>query len=396
MGGTGGTGGNAGPGGADAKGTGGAPQAKPDASVATGMGGSQPATGTGGSAPDMTGTGGSPTVVTGTGGSPSVTGTGTGGSQPATGTGGSPTVVTGTGGSPSATGTGGTPTVVTGTGGSPSVTGTGGSAPPAVVTKRIAVIGDYGGDTSDEASVAALVARLNPDAIITVGDNNYIEGSFGGYDKVVGKHYHSFMGGYRGTFGAGAASNRFWPALGDHDWELGVSSYLDYFSLPGNERYYDVDLGPVHLYSINSNAEEADGYQPTSAQGTWLKNKLAASTSCFDLVYFHHPPYSSGYHGSRAHMDWPFPAWGAEATFAGHDHNYERLDVGGIPYFVAGMSGLGLRPFPGGPLPETKFRDDQSHGAILVTASSNGTITYEFWTAAGAKLDSYTMTKRCP
>src|SRR5262245_35447914 len=242
------------------------------------------------------------------------------------GTGGMAGVPTGTGGMAGVpTGTGGTAGVPTGTG----AAGAPGRPPP--VTRRVAVFGDYGGDTAEEAAVAALVTSWNPDAVITVGDNNYIAGTFDGYDQNVGKDYHAFIGSYRGKFGAGAATNRFWPALGDHDWALGVASYVDYFTLPGNERYYDVDLGPVHLYAINSNAEEPDGYQPTGTQGTWLKDRLASSTSCFDLVYFHHPPYSSGYHGSRTYMDWPFAAWGAEATFAGHDHNYERLEVSGIP-----------------------------------------------------------------
>jgi hypothetical protein len=322
---------------------------------------------------------------------------GTTGAAGATGTAGTP----GPAGTPGAAGTPG-PAGTTGTAGTaapPGTTGAAGAAgapvPPPTITRRIAVFGDYGGDTADEAAVAALVASWNPDAVITAGDNNYTAGTFDGYDQMVGKHYHSFMGGYRGKFGAGAASNRFWPGLGDHDWELGVDSYVDYFVLPGNERYYDVDLGPVHLYAVNSNSGEPDGYQPTSKQGTWLKDKLASSSSCFDLVYFHHPPYSSGYHGSRPHMKWPFAAWGAEATFAGHDHNYERLDVDGIPYFVVGMGGLGLRAFPGAPLPETKFRDDKSHGAVLITATSNGTITYEFWSTKGVKLDSYTVNKRC-
>jgi tartrate-resistant acid phosphatase type 5 len=370
-----GSGGVGGTGGTGMKGAGAQPGAPKDASTPPKDAGT---------APQPTG---DASVVTGTGGSPPGAAGAAGASAGTTGTGGAPPVVTGTGGAPP---------VVTGTGGAPPVvTGTGGSAARPVVTRRIAVFGDYGGDTADEAAVAALVAKWNPDAVFTTGDNNYVDGKFEGYDEVVGKHYHSFMGAYRGKYGAGAATNRFWPGLGDHDWELGIGGYTDYFALPGNERYYDVDLGPVHLYAINSNAEEPDGYQPTSVQGTWLKNKLAASTSCFDLVTFHHPPYSSGEHGSRPHMLWPFAAWGAEATFAGHDHDYERLEVSGIPYFVTGTGGLGLRKFPGAPLPETKFRNDTAHGAMLITASSNGTITYEFWSTAGAKLDSLTVTKTC-
>src|SRR6267142_6027258 len=37
----------------------------------------------------------------------------------------------------------------------------------------IAVIGDFGGDTPEEAQVAALVAGFQPDLVVTVGDNNY-------------------------------------------------------------------------------------------------------------------------------------------------------------------------------------------------------------------------------
>ena len=86
---------------------------------------------------------------------------------------------------------------------------------------------------------------------------------------------------------------------------------------------------------------------------------------------------------------------GADATFAGHDHNYERLEVAGIPYFVVGTGGLGLREVAADPLPETKFRQDQKHGALLVIASSDGTITYEFWSPTAGKLDSATSKKAC-
>src|SRR6267142_5425370 len=42
---------------------------------------------------------------------------------------------------------------------------------------RVAVIGDFGGDTPEEAQVAALVAGFQPDLVVTVGDNNYPDGA---------------------------------------------------------------------------------------------------------------------------------------------------------------------------------------------------------------------------
>ena len=58
------------------------------------------------------------------------------------------------------------------------------------------------------------IAADDPDAVVTVGDNAY--GS-AGQDTAVGQYYHSFIGGYAGAYGAGSPTNRFFPALGNHD-----------------------------------------------------------------------------------------------------------------------------------------------------------------------------------
>ena len=99
---------------------------------------------------------------------------------------------------------------------------------------RLAVIGDFGGDTAAEAQVAALVRGFQPDLIATVGDNNYPDGAAETIDRNIGRHYHDYIAPYRGSFGAGASVNRFFPALGNHDWRTaGAKPYLDYFELPG-------------------------------------------------------------------------------------------------------------------------------------------------------------------
>jgi hypothetical protein len=193
--------------------------------------------------------------------------------------------------------------------------------------------------------------------------------------------------------------------LGNHDWNSidcsGGScsgAYFDYFTLPNNERYYEVDLGIVHLFAIDSDSDEPDGQDENSIQASWLQDRLAASTSCYNLVYFHHAAYSSGNHGSSSTMQWPFPAWGADAVFNGHDHLYERLDVNGTPYFVNGAGGASLYDFDNiGNLPpeaESIFRYNQDYGAMLVTASFTG-ITYQFYNAEGVLIDEYTVTKNC-
>ena len=213
-------------------------------------------------------------------------------------------------------------------------------------TLRIAAIGDYGEDVSEEGQVANLVRSWKPDQVITLGDNNYQAGAASTIDANIGKYYHDFIGNYRGSYGAGSATNKFWPSPGNHDWAApNLTPYTDYFTLPGNERYYDVDLGLVHLYAMDSDEHEPDGNKATSKQALWLKDKLAASKSCYDLVYFHYPAYSTGDHGSDTDLRWPFETWGADAVMSGHDHSYERFQVGGIPYFVNGLGAAGIYKF---------------------------------------------------
>ena len=263
---------------------------------------------------------------------------------------------------------------------------------PQPLAVKFAVIGDYGMDNSAEADVAALIQGWQPNFVITTGDNNYPFGAADTSDANIGKYFHDYIFPYSGTYGSGADLNRFFPTLGNHDWVTqDAQPYLDYFTLPGNERYYDFVGGPVHFFAIDSDEHEPDGVNADSAQAAWLQQGLAASTSPWNIVYMHHPPYSSGYHGSTEWMQWPFAAWGADALLAGHDHLYERLLVDGIPYFTNGAGGGGLYNF-GDPLLESKFRYNANYGAMLVTASETE-VLFEFYNRVGELVDSYRVTK---
>jgi hypothetical protein len=258
-------------------------------------------------------------------------------------------------------------------------------------TIRFAVVGDFGADTPEEGQVASLIKSWKVDFVVTTGDNNYPAGEAATIDQNIGKYFGEYIGNYHGRFGSGAgAVNRFWPSPGNHDWVNGIMPYVEYFTLPGNERYYDVDVGLVHIYAVDSDPHEPDGITADSVQGKWLKGRLQASKSCYDVVFFHHPPYSSSRHGSSNVMRWPFREWGAEVVLAGHDHTYERLDVDGIPYFVSGLGGASRYPFPVAPLPETKFRYNEEPGAMLVNATPKA-ITYDFFTVDGVKRDTVTV-----
>ncbi len=265
-------------------------------------------------------------------------------------------------------------------------------SPTANPSLRFAVIGDFGESGKPEADVARLVRGWDPDIIITTGDDNYPNGSAATIDANIGQYFHEYIFPYTGKYGAGAAENRFFPSLGNHDWNTaGAKPYLDYFSLPGNERYYDFVRGPVHFFAVDSDDREPDGVGSKTVQAAWLQQALAASTSPWNIVYFHHPPYSSGMHTSREWMRWPFAAWGADAILSGHDHTYERLLVDGLPYFVNGAGGNGLYDFPD-ILPESQFRFNANYGAMLVTATGTD-LHFEFYNRSGKLIDQYEVQK---
>jgi tartrate-resistant acid phosphatase type 5 len=284
------------------------------------------------------------------------------------------------------------------------------SVPPTVTaaTTVFAVIGDYGMDDENEAAVAKLVASWHPAYIITTGDDYYTPAGgkgTGQYDESTGAYYGAWLkdittSGKRLPVGQ-APVNAFFPSLGNHDYSSatpGPKTYLKYFDLPGagfsnssgNERYYDFVQGPIHFFVLNSNEEEPDGTSSTSRQARWLKAGLVASTSTWNIVYDHHPPYSSDlFHGSTPYMQWPFAEWGADVVLSGHAHAYERIERDGIVYFVNGLGGA-PRYFFWFPVSGSRIRYNADWGAQRVTVVEDA-LVFEFWSASGEAIDSYTL-----
>ena len=261
---------------------------------------------------------------------------------------------------------------------------------------RFAAIGDFGCACPGELDVSNLVKSWSPEFIITMGDNNYPLGEASTIDAAIGQYYHDFIYPYVGTYGAGADLNRFFPSAGNHDWGDGfiqpptLQPYTDYFTLPGNERYYEFVRGPVHFFVVASDAYEPDGNSSTSVQGQWLQNRLAAATEPWKIVYFHHPPFSSGSHGSSAWMQWPFQAWGATAVLSGHDHLYERITQNNLVYFVNGLGGAGRDAVVRTPPNGSQVRYFSDHGAMLVEADTES-LNFQFITRNGTLIDTYTI-----
>ncbi|MBK6692756.1 MAG: metallophosphoesterase [Myxococcales bacterium] len=228
--------------------------------------------------------------------------------------------------------------------------------------------------------------------MVTLGDNSYPASNATTIDETIGKYYGDYIFPYRGKYGAGATEQRFYACLGNHDWQSGsIQAHLDYFDLPGNERYWQLAKGAVRFFCLDSDTKEPDGTTATSVQGQWLQKELTAAADPYRIVVFHHPAHSSGQHGSQAYMQWPFQAWGASAVYSGHDHDYERFDFGPgtIPYVVQGTGGADLRPMSTSRAGSV-IAYSEKHGATFVEADEYYA-DFAAVTVAGERIDEHVV-----
>jgi hypothetical protein len=220
-----------------------------------------------------------------------------------------------------------------------------------------------------------LLVALRPSAVLTLGDNQYENGAL---DK--------FRRSYDASWGRLKAITR--PAAGNHDFAGGrAHGHFAYFgAAAGNEGegWYSFEVGEWHLVALNSNCELVGGCGPGSPQHRWLEGDLAAHRSRCTLAYWHHPRFSSGFHGDGALTA---PLWqalydaDADVVLAGHDHHYERfapmapdgaLDPArGIRQFVVGTGGRSLYPtFV--PRVGSEVRNAVTYGVLALTLHPDG------------------------
>jgi hypothetical protein len=195
---------------------------------------------------------------------------------------------------------------------------------------KFAVLGDTGtGDDHQLAVAQALFshrAKFPFEFVLLTGDNLYGSENPRDYER-------KFSIPYKPLLDAGV---KFYASLGNHD--NPNQRLFKPFNMNG-ERYYTFKPAgaSARFFALDSNYID-------DKQLEWLDKELAASGSDWKIMFFHHPPYSSGEtHGSaeleRERLEPIFVKHGVNVVLNGHEHFYERLKPQkGIAYFIIGNS----------------------------------------------------------
>jgi acid phosphatase type 7 len=232
---------------------------------------------------------------------------------------------------------------------------------------------------------ARLIRRIDPTAVLTLGDNQYPSGAL-----------HDFRSSYDPTWGR--FRGRTYPSPGNHEYGTpGAAGYFAYFGRRAHPRTngtYSFNLGRWHFVSINSGRGHV-----TSRQLRWLRRDLVRDRRRCELAYWHHPRWSSGReHGSDPAMA---PLWrvlfraGVDVVLNGHEHNYERFarlsprgvraPRRGIRQFVAGTGGADLYRLGAG-IRGSQRRIDDRWGVLRLAMRARG-YRWAFVGIGGIRLD---------
>ncbi|MEJ7603267.1 MAG: metallophosphoesterase [Kofleriaceae bacterium] len=139
------------------------------------------------------------------------------------------------------------------------------------------------------------------------------------------------------------------PTTGNHDLS-GRAYYERFFFLDqwsGGKRYFATDWGNIRVIALDNGIE----CNRACAQFNYVRDALAngASRGKLLVMFLHHSPFSSGYHGSDLGVQRAIhelaETYGVELVISGHDHHYERTKpLSGTTYIVSGSAGAPIRP----------------------------------------------------
>ena len=248
--------------------------------------------------------------------------------------------------------------------------------------------------------VSNLVAEVDPDAFLVLGDVQYEYG-----------RYRDFIENYDRYFGRFLPIT--YPVAGNHDWGVeGAAGYFRYFGRRARppEGYYSFDLGTWHVIALDTDLCSpyyGDPCGPKDPQYEWLKADLAAHPNdeyACTLAYFHHPrwdwlkyqnaSWTESFDLERAAGFWKLLYEArADVVLAGHNHNYQhylptdpRGDFDpdrGVTEFVVGTGGRNLNDLGSQSTRPVNFLTGQdSEFGVLVMRLEPGRYDYRFASTA--------------
>ncbi|HET6714375.1 MAG TPA: metallophosphoesterase [Actinomycetota bacterium] len=246
---------------------------------------------------------------------------------------------------------------------------------------HVVVAGDIGSSGSGDTQTADRVIALDPDFVLTVGDHAYPDGT--------GSQFNRY---YEPTWGRFRSITR--PSPGNHDWMTrGAAGYESYFHVQAG-RVRSFVLGSWLVVSLDSNVRIA-------RQRTRLATVLSSDDRRCELLFFHHPRWSSGQNGNQQGVAaWWRTAYanGVDVILNGHDHDYERfarkrpsgrVAADGIREFVVGMGGVETRSFSSRKSGSQKRITGNDNWGVLDLALRPGAYRWRFIDAdSGDRLDA--------
>jgi len=213
-------------------------------------------------------------------------------------------------------------------------------------------------------------------AVFTLGDNVYSSGTTEQFEKCF-------------TPAWGDPKRRIMKSLhptpGNHEYYTpNADPYYKYFGPAAGvvgKGYYSYDVAKWHIVVVNSemcvNSIFSDSAR--KEQLDWVTQDLKDHKALCTIAYWHHPRFSSGWHGNDARFD---ALWqilyndGVDLVLNGHDHDYERFapvnpagildSTKGIAEIVAGTGGEDLRGF-NTIVPNSVYRIEGRVGVLLLT-----------------------------
>ena len=222
-----------------------------------------------------------------------------------------------------------------------------------------AVFGDSRTSPEQSAGISRQMASHQPHFFLHSGDlvSN-------------GTMYEQWEEQFFSPLGEAIARIPIFPVLGNH--EQNSAHFYNFFP---SGSWYSFDCGNARFIALDTNIASG-GFAPGTEQYAWLERSLAETSALWRVVWFHHPPYSSGNHGpsveQREALAPLLEQYQVDVVFNGHDHIYERSfpmranrrdDESGVIYVVTGGGGAPLYPVDAGEW--TAFATSVHHCCIV-------------------------------